>query len=69
MAHTITKFGEKPNVMYWEIFCDTDADIAKLPAAPLGSRAIVVSNGNLYLVDSAGVWHAMPGNEEVEEEE
>ena len=62
MAYSITKFGEKPNIIYWEIFCDTDADIANLPAAPLGSRAIVTSNGNLYLVDSTGTWNPMPGN-------
>lgn len=65
MAFSIIEQGHKPNTMWLTFLCDTDADIDNLPTdSPAGSRAIVAKNGNLYLLDSLGVWNPMPGNVE-----
>ena len=63
MAYSIIEQGHKPNASWLTFFCDTDADIENLPTdCPDGSRAIVAQNGNLYLLDSLGVWNPLPGN-------
>lgn len=37
-------------------YCDTETDVVSLPKATTGSEAIVVSTGNLYIVNASGDW-------------
>lgn len=35
---------------------DTEADLDKLPKCPMGSSAIVIATGKVYMINSEGVW-------------
>lgn len=39
-----------------EFVCDTDSDLAKLPAAPYGSTALVAATGKTCIVNASGQW-------------
>lgn len=39
-----------------EFICDTDADAATLPKCCVGSNAVVVSTGKVYIVNASGEW-------------
>lgn len=43
-------------------YCDTEADVAKLPKSMTGSEAVVVSTGNVYVVNASGVWTLFGGD-------
>lgn len=61
MAFKIIEQGRKPNTIWQEFICDTNEDVSTLPTdCPAGSRAIVAQNGDLYLLDSNGIWNPMP---------
>lgn len=50
-----------------EYIVDTPDDIAQLPTnipkIKVGSTALVISTGELYMLDSAGVWGVFPRND------
>lgn len=39
-----------------EFVCDTDADVASLPACRAGSIALVVESGRIFMVNASGEW-------------
>lgn len=39
-----------------EFMMDTDADMANLPKCCVGSTAIAVSSGEVYMVNASGDW-------------
>lgn len=39
-----------------EFICDTDADFADLPTSCVGSTAVSVETGNVYVVNASGAW-------------
>lgn len=41
---------------YEEYICDTDADIENLPKSCVGSTAMVVESGKIYMVNASGEW-------------
>ena len=61
MSYKIMEEGHKPNTIWRTYICDTNDDVGNLPTdAPVGSRALVAKNGDLYLLDSQGIWNPMP---------
>jgi hypothetical protein len=44
-----------------EIICDTEADVSSLPDSAPGSMALVVSTGNVYMVNASGEWKKFGG--------
>lgn len=44
-----------------EIICDTEADVASLPAACAQSTCLVAETGNVYIVNASGNWVKMGG--------
>ena len=44
-----------------EFVVDTDEDIKKLPIdVPMGSAALVIDSGNVYMMDSQDEWKQLP---------
>jgi hypothetical protein len=39
-----------------EYLCDTDADIANLPESCVGSTAVSIESGKVYIVNTEGKW-------------
>ena len=39
-----------------EFVCDTEADIANLPECMCGATALVISTGDIYIVNATGKW-------------
>lgn len=39
-----------------KFIADTEADIAALPKSDTGSVAVVIENGDIYVVNAAGEW-------------
>lgn len=46
------------NAKIAEYLCDTDADFASLPAAPVGSTAVSIASAKVMVVNTAGAWVA-----------
>lgn len=44
-----------------EYILDTEADVPNLPECCVGSTAIVVASGNVYMVNASGVWTKFGG--------
>ena len=64
MAHIMTKRGTQDNVVTYEHYCDTAADLNDIPSeyTTLGSTAIVVDdNGALgaYMANNNGEWNSI----------
>lgn len=51
------------NAMVREFICDTDADFADLPTSCVGSTAVSVATGNVYVVNASGYWVEFGGGE------
>ena len=67
MAYKMTKRGSMDNEITNEFFCDTAADLAKIPAAQinLGSVAVVVETMEVFIANSNKEWNSMtPTSEE-----
>lgn len=58
MAIKLIARGRKPHTdcPYEEYICDTEADIADLPKSCVGSTALVVESGRIYMVNASGEW-------------
>ena len=58
MGYEITKEGTAANVPVKEIFCDTPSDIddIKKKTCPVGSIVYVISNGDVYIMNSENNW-------------
>lgn len=39
-----------------EFYCDTEADVSDLPACCTGSTAVIVSTGQIMMVNASGEW-------------
>lgn len=39
-----------------DFICDTEADVASLPASCAQSTALVAETGNVYIVNASGNW-------------
>lgn len=61
MAYKMTKRGSLDNEITNEFFCDTTADLAKIPASQinLGSVAIVVDGMQVFIANSNKEWNSM----------
>lgn len=44
-----------------EFICDTDADIESLPNCCVGSTAVSIESGNVFIVNTNGEWVAFGG--------
>lgn len=44
-----------------QFICDTDADILKLPACCVGSSAVSIEIGKVWVVNTSGKWVAFGG--------
>ena len=66
MAFKMTKRGSLDNETTNEFFCDTAADLAKIPASEinLGSVAVVVDGMEVYIANSSKQWVSMTPVEE-----
>lgn len=71
MAYKLTKRGSLDNETTNEFFCDTAADLAKIPSSEinLGSVAIVVDGMEVFIANSNKQWVSMTPTAEVEESE
>lgn len=71
MAYKLTKRGSLDNETTNEFFCDTAADLAKIPSSEinLGSVAIVVDGMEVFIANSNKQWVSMTPTVEVEESE
>ena len=61
MAYKMTKRGSLDNETTNEFFCDTAADLTKIPASEinLGSIAVVVDGMEVYIANSSKQWVSM----------
>ena len=65
MANIMTKRGSEDNMITYEHFCDTRADMANIDPKyiTLGSTCIVIAGENneleIYLASSDKTWHLM----------
>lgn len=66
--NVMTKRGTLDNVVTFEHYCDTKADLANIPEEQitLGSIAIVIQDEDeelgAYIADSNKVWHSILSN-------
>ena len=44
-----------------EFICDTDADLENLPSCCVGSSAVSIESGKVYVVNTSGEWVAFGG--------
>lgn len=57
MAWIKTMYGNVVVAPISQFFCDAAADIANLPTnVTMGSQAVVIATGALYVLDSTGTW-------------
>lgn len=58
MAYAMTKHGSLDNEVTNEFFCDTAADLAKIPAdlITLGSTALVLDGMEVFIANSMKQW-------------
>ena len=67
MANVMIKRGALDNVVTYEHYCDTTADLKNIPSdqITLGSTAIVLENGtiNAYIANSKKEWIAVISND------
>ena len=63
MAIVVMKRKGGPIVPGYQCECiaDTEADVDNLPKCSAGSTALVVSTGNLYMVNASGEWKLFGG--------
>lgn len=61
MAYKMTKRGSLDNEITNEFFCDTTADLNKIPSNEinLGSVAVVVDGMEVYIANSNKQWVSM----------
>lgn len=61
MAYKMTKRGSLDNEITNEFFCDTAADLNKIPSNEinLGSVAVVVDGMEVYIANSNKQWMSM----------
>ncbi len=67
MAYAMTKRGSLDNEVANEFFCDTAADLAKIPTSliTLGSAAVVIEDMEVFIANSNKEWISMtPTSEE-----
>ena len=66
MAYKMTKRGSMDNETTNEFFCDTAADLAKIPASQinLGSVAVIVETMEIFIANSSKQWVSMTPVEE-----
>ena len=43
-----------------QFICDTPADVASLPECRSGCSALIVSTGEVYMVNASGSWTLLP---------
>ena len=55
------EWNEHINSYQHEYICDTEDDVATLPTCCSSSSALVVSTGNVYVVNASGEWVAFGG--------
>ena len=71
MAYKMTKRGSMDNETVNEFYCDTESDLANIPASEinLGTVAVVLKPAiQVFIADSSKEWCSMtPVNEEGEE--
>ena len=61
MAYKMTKRGSMDNETTNEFFCDTSADLAKIPSSliNLGSIAVVLDGMEIFIANSNKEWLSM----------
>lgn len=61
MAYKMTKRGSMDNEITNEFFCDTSADLAKIPSSliNLGSIAVVLDGMEIFIANSNKEWLSM----------
>lgn len=72
MASIMTKRGSQDNVITYEHFCDTEADLAKIDSKyiTLGSVAVIIHGDaglEIYIADSDKQWVNLSGASENDE--
>lgn len=69
MAYKMTKRGSLDNEITNEFFCDTAADLNKIPASEinLGSVAVIVEGMEVYIANSSKQWVSMTPTSSEEE--
>lgn len=69
MAYKMTKRGSLDNEITNEFFCDTAADLNKIPASEinLGSVAVIVEGMEVYIANSSKQWVSMTPTSNEEE--
>ena len=69
--YKMTKRGSLDNETTNEFFCDTAADLTKIPSSQinLGSIAVIVENMEVYIANSSKQWISMTPTTSEEEGE
>lgn len=64
MAYILKKVGDRANIPYQVIECDTAQDQQSLNIAtiPMGSRCYVIENGKWYALNSSKSWVEVPSS-------
>lgn len=57
--HTLISHDGNPAYGLKEYVVDVPEDIKNLPKALMGSTALVISTGEVYMIDSQGEWHKL----------
>lgn len=55
------RFVPQTNEEMHDYIIDTDADVSNLPASPIGSNAVSLASGKVFVVNTQGEWVAFGG--------
>ena len=63
MGHKIIdkRFIPLTNQVMYDYIIDTDEDVANLPQSPVGSNAVSLASGTVFVVNTQGEWVAFGG--------
>ena len=63
MGHKIIdkRFIPLTNQVMYDYIIDTDEDVANLPQSPVGSNAVSLASGKVFVVNTQGEWVAFGG--------
>ena len=63
MGHKIIdkRFVPLTNQVMYDYIIDTDEDVANLPKSPIGSNAVSLASGKVFVVNTKDEWVAFGG--------